>query len=446
METSIHNNKYTANTRPGFIKWTLNWASLKPLIITVAILPILNACSPEPSSQNQPEPLPTTQIAPLESSELTSDSRQESAQAVINLFHQIFNATLAESEKLKSLATDFYATPSSENLAVIKEQWIATHKSYTQLSALFNLIDASEDLFYELAGFKTVLDAQPILPGYLDSFGIYTDSGIVNDLLVSINAETIRGQHQITDSEEVSLGLHAIEFLLWGADGTRTIKDFIAVKSRDLKPNQTPQNRRRDLIRLQTQLLHDDLTALHLFWQKNTSIRLKNLEPISQLTLWNSALKTHWQTEVLSNINDNGEIELHHEFFSGIGDANIPKAIIGNSIDLYLEIFSKQLQVDPRTTASVNNAEIITKLQSLKSAIEISHSHVNNSLEDINPSSENNNTANTDTFNTDTHETDTHETDTLETDPLEDNSALEDVQADLNLKIQATEILNLLSI
>lgn len=63
------------------------------------------------------------------------------------------------------------------------------------------------------------IDAWPIMPGYIDSTVDHPRSGIVYDTTVGLDLDSLLEQHQLTDLSEVSIGFHALEFLLWGEHG-----------------------------------------------------------------------------------------------------------------------------------------------------------------------------------------------------------------------------------
>lgn len=75
------------------------------------------------------------------------------------------------------------------------------------------------------------LDSWPIEGGYIDYVEGYPFSGIVNDLTLTINEQSIRTQHGFTDSSNASLGYHALEFMLWGErsanQAMRSAQDFV---------------------------------------------------------------------------------------------------------------------------------------------------------------------------------------------------------------------------
>ena len=113
---------------------------------------------------------------------------------------------------------------------------------------------------------SNTIDAWPIQEGFLDSLQYYPTSGIINDLTLSIDRETLRNQHGITDAEEVSLGFHAMEFLLWD----RPVADFVeqtglteVQTSRGLGLHQLSNNRRRETLKLISTLLYEDIMRVY---------------------------------------------------------------------------------------------------------------------------------------------------------------------------------------
>ncbi len=84
--------------------------------------------------------------------------------------------------------------------------------------------------------------------GFLDALPAYPESGIVSDITLEMIAPTIRNQHQITSSDEVSLGFHAIEYFAFA----RSIEDFI-------DSGEPRVERRRRLLELLVESLQQDV-------------------------------------------------------------------------------------------------------------------------------------------------------------------------------------------
>ena len=154
--------------------------------------------------------------------------------------------SLVHVTQLGQLLTDFLETPTPDQQQRIQQAWQAAHDTFLagQLTFLVNRDNRQELTF--------ALDAWPIQAGFLDSLPGYPDSGLVNDVTVEISAAELRRQHGITDSEEVCLGFHAIEYLIFA----RPVADFIATGSGDTAA-ELVLRRRQILAAVATQLVLD---------------------------------------------------------------------------------------------------------------------------------------------------------------------------------------------
>lgn len=116
----------------------------------------------------------------------------------------------------------FLSDPDEENRLVWQAAWYEAHEAW--LAAAY--------LLPETAPLRSRIDSWPIEPGFLDDLPEYPHSGLINELMLDINNETLKQQHQITDANEVALGLHVIEYYAFG----RNLDSFQAA---------APQSQRR---------------------------------------------------------------------------------------------------------------------------------------------------------------------------------------------------------
>ena len=210
-----------------------------------------------------------------------------------------FNIEVAN---LEQAVQQLLREPSIESLTAAQSSWQVTllslckFKYPAQLSlAAPKEFELTSKLFYQIA-------AYPILPGFIDSVGEYQFSGLVNDISLPINRESIIEQHGVTDSQEVILGLYAMEYLLFGELLERGVEDFesftqISASQTQLgltSISEIPNNRRRKLLQLQMELLKKDAEQLSVFWS-NKEILLrdwKQLESTEQVRVAKQALRT----------------------------------------------------------------------------------------------------------------------------------------------------------
>lgn len=121
--------------------------------------------------------------------------------------------TLVKLDALKASVEAFLSNPNEKSIGQLKLGWKETHLAFIK-SIFFSLTDQSRLRFQ--------VDAWPIQAGFLDSIPGYPDSGIINDQTLRIDAETLQHQHGITATQEVSLGFHPLEFLIF----SRNVADF----------------------------------------------------------------------------------------------------------------------------------------------------------------------------------------------------------------------------
>lgn len=167
---------------------------------------------------------------------------------------------------------------SSENLSVSRQAWLDAHSAYelTTLHRYFAAQLIGEQNSLALMQLQYQINHWPIIPGYIDYVDGYPDSGIVHDINVNLDVDSLREQHGAFDVSEVTLGFHVIEFLLWGYDTgsvARPAGDFDAVL--ELTPEeaesgysleQLSNNRRRLFLTVVADTLVEDFRALESLW------------------------------------------------------------------------------------------------------------------------------------------------------------------------------------
>lgn len=179
-------------------------------------------------------------------------------------------------DQLQQQIQQLLLSPDQAQLDSTRSAWSALHNCTLSLAPLFALAAVSPGLFGDLVHAQYALDANPILPGYLDAVEGYPFSGLVNDISVNLTAQNLRQQQGLTDLEDVVLGLHAMAYLLWGENGQQSPQALASSTNTtaDLKVHELPANRRRTLLSLQMQLWLDDLGVLQRAMQPNQVLTL----------------------------------------------------------------------------------------------------------------------------------------------------------------------------
>lgn len=305
-----------------------------PLPLLTALL--LLGCDPGPES---PGPTPDESPGETQSIAAPDPALADSTLAVWQQGERWLSEARTACAAMHERLDAFLAQPAEDGLVATREAWHQCHTRWHHLEPLLTLGESSPGLFGDLQEIAFQVDAHPIQPGYLDGLENYPYSGIVNDITLSINAQTLREQHGLTDEADVALGLHALEFLLWDEQGDRPVSDFEPRTSAGDDPmnaertvDQLPNNRRRALVRLISQLLQDDLALLEQHWQ-STSGRLpatyRQLSPSSRLPLLRDALRSLLRERLPRELAQLEEPELAHNAFAGQSLSVVISALAG---------------------------------------------------------------------------------------------------------------------
>jgi putative iron-regulated protein len=222
-----------------------------------------------------------------------SASAKEIALEYVQQIDTDFKQAGIEIEKFQSSIATLTDQTNIENLSLSKQAWLNAHSAYelTTLHRYYATQLMGEQDSLVLMQLQYQINHWPIVPGYIDYVDGYPDSGIVHDINVNLNADSLREQHGSFDVSEVTLGFHAIEFLLWGYDAdsvARPATDFDAVL--ELTPKeiesgytleQLSNNRRRLFLSVVVDTLVKDFLALQSLWLAEEPSISQRIESIS---------------------------------------------------------------------------------------------------------------------------------------------------------------------
>ena len=168
--------------------------------------------------------------------------------------------------------------PSAVNLVAAKAAWKAAREPYGQTEA-YRFYDGPID---DENGPEGALNAWPLDENYIDyttdASGTVTNTGIIADVATypTIDATVLVSLNEQGGEKNISIGYHAIEFLLWGQDymdvntnvgqgGDRSYGDFTSSTSY--------HERRGQYLKACAQLLVDDLEPLVATWADGGAYR-----------------------------------------------------------------------------------------------------------------------------------------------------------------------------
>jgi len=199
----------------------------------------------------------------------------------INLLQAIHAEAEVNVEDLTFSALNFYNTYAISHFALTRDRWMYTYKIINYLGPFRNI---NSSLATNFAGFDHYLDLTVTQPEYIDrTIANPTDGIVVNPALCPlVNETSLINLHQSGSIYSVSLGFHALEFILWGEDlsnlsgGSRTTAEFTS--------SDTYGSRRRDyLIYCCTNLRQHFLSTKITDNFKNSFLDLDNVEALQYM-------------------------------------------------------------------------------------------------------------------------------------------------------------------
>jgi FTR1 family protein len=173
-----------------------------------------------------------------------------------------YDASIASTEKLSTSVDAFLDTPSSARLAATRKAWLSARDDYI-VTEPFRFyggpIDDPKD------GPEGQINAWPMDEAYVDYVEGQPKAGIVNDAKAypKITADVIVAANEQGGETNISSGWHAIEFLLWGQDRSKTGPGDRPASDYTSAPN---AHRRGDYLRLTTKQLLADLESVRDQW------------------------------------------------------------------------------------------------------------------------------------------------------------------------------------
>jgi putative iron-regulated protein len=178
-----------------------------------------------------------------------------------DLVYASYEDTYQLAVSLNDALVAFVETPSDENLEAAKTAWLAVREVYGQTEAYRFYGGAIDDE----TGPEGKLNAWPLDEAYIDYVEGDENAGIINNLedYPIIDRELLVSLNEAGGEENISLGFHAIEFLLWGQDlsedgaGQRPFTDYTTA------PN---AERRGQYLLAVADLLLEDLDYLVQAW------------------------------------------------------------------------------------------------------------------------------------------------------------------------------------
>jgi putative iron-regulated protein len=206
----------------------------------------------------------------------TSNQDNEKAEVVENyadIVYANYSEAYWDATELETVINDFIAAPTQEAFDNVKLKWKEARESYGSTEA-FRFNGSPVQNSYDQ------LNAWPLDENYIDYIDTDATTGIINNTTTypTLTKELLAGLNKQGGDKNISVGYHAIEFLLWGQDltapadalaGQRPYTDFVT----DGTGTAANQDRRGLYLSLCADLLTDKLAELMNVWAQSGSYR-----------------------------------------------------------------------------------------------------------------------------------------------------------------------------
>jgi len=195
-----------------------------------------------------------------------------------NIVYQNYKDSYDDAVELETAINDFTAAPTAAKFDVAKTKWKEARESYGTTEAFRFASGPIDNEDYEAP--EGLLNAWPLDEAYIDYVqGGEINANIINNVVLfpQINKAVLEGLNEDGGEKNISVGYHAIEFLLWGQDltapserkaGLRTFEDYV-----DNGTTASNEGRRRDYLKVCADLLTDHLDYLVQQWKPGGSYR-----------------------------------------------------------------------------------------------------------------------------------------------------------------------------
>ena len=274
----------------------------------------------------------------VKSTYAANDSINSLASSYANLVSYYYNEVSLSTQEMHNAIIKFVQAPDNNSLTNAKNKWIAARSIYG-ITEAFRFYGGPIDGVnkYGEEGPEGLINAWPLNEAYIDYVKGSPNAGIINNLSLEINNDTIIAANMSEDDADVSSGWHAIEFLLWGQDfsletaGIREASDYL--------PTNEINIRRRAYLVAASTLLLEHINWLSKEWLENGEGRkafLNKNDPGGAILTGIATLAGfELSSERIATALDSGDPEDEHSCFSDQTHNDV-KANFNGIINVYL--------------------------------------------------------------------------------------------------------------
>ncbi|WPB78991.1 imelysin family protein [Archangium violaceum] len=178
------------------------------------------------------------------------------------LVNENYTDVVTKARELQTAVNVFVADPTEAKLTAARNAWLAARPAYGQSEAFRFYGGPIDD---EDTGPEGLINAWPLDEAYIDSVRGSPEAGIINATLEfpTLTEELLTSLNERDGETNIATGYHAIEFLLWGQDESKTGPGNRPASDFETAPN---AERRRQYLKLATELLVKDLESVQAQW------------------------------------------------------------------------------------------------------------------------------------------------------------------------------------
>lgn len=242
-----------------------------------------------------------------------------------NIVLASYQDSLSEAKKLQESIKSFVANPTKEGLEAAKTAWLKSRLPYGQTES-YRFYDGPID---RETGPELRINSWPLDEVFIDYVEGNKNAGIINNPTEypNITKEVLTELNQKGGDKNISVGFHAIEFLLWGQDltdgagaGQREYTDYLT----DGKGTNANQDRRGKYLLTVADMLAEDLQSIVDQWDSSKSgnyraefTTLKEDEALTRILKGAGTLSaSELSNQRMATPLDVGEREEEHSCFS----------------------------------------------------------------------------------------------------------------------------------
>ncbi|WP_299122882.1 imelysin family protein [uncultured Tenacibaculum sp.] len=296
----------------------------------------------------------------------------------VNIVEANYNDALVKTKELKTAIDAFVAAPDANKFQTAKDAWLASREPYGQTEA-YRFYDGPIDgANGEPEGY---INAWPLDEALIDYVATGTGGqqtsddrqNIVNNLAKypTLSKQVLRDIAGYNNNESnVTMGYHAIEFLLWGQDSSTPADKKAGQRIYTDYTTATNADRRKQYLKLATEILVDDLQSVVDQWKDGAAYRksflaLAKNDAIDKILtgaakLSNGELAGERMTVAVKNQNQEDE----HSCFSD----NTHRDIFLNAQSINNIINGTYKKVDGTTISGTSLLDVLTLVKASEAA------------------------------------------------------------------------------